>query len=99
MKDLNDNKTIDWVEQGGNHGGKAKTLIIGIDVLLAIKNTPVATTTEVQQQVFPGLCRRTVQRYLKSLVDGGLLYTKAKNGEEYRYYLTGKAKQLFGGAA
>ena len=77
----------------------AAVLERGIDVLLAIKNTPVATASEIQQQVMPDVTKRAVQRYLKNLVQIGLLYTKAKNGEEYRYYLTGKAKQLFGGAA
>lgn len=77
----------------------AAVLERGIDVLLAVKNTPVATASEIQQQVMPGVTKRAVQRYLKNLVQIGLLYTKAKNGEEYRYYLTGKAKQLFGGAA
>lgn len=76
----------------------AAVLERGIDVLLAVKNTPVATASEIQQQVMPGVTKRAVQRYLKNLVQIGLLYTKAKNGEEYRYYLTGKAKQLFGGA-
>lgn len=76
----------------------AAVLDRGIDVLLAIKNTPVATASEIQQQVMPNVTKRAVQRYLKNFVQIGLLYTKVKNGEEYRYYLTGKAKQLFGDA-
>ena len=74
----------------------AAVLERGIDVLLAVKNTSVATASEVQQQVMPDVTKRAVQRYLKNLVQIGLLYAKTKNGEEYRYYLTGKAKQLFG---
>ncbi|AVH14391.1 hypothetical protein [Acinetobacter indicus] len=74
----------------------AAVLERGIDVLLAIKNTPVATASEIQQQIMPDVTKRAVQRYLKNLVQIGLLYAKAKSGEEYRYYLTGKAKQLFG---
>lgn len=74
----------------------AAVLDRGIDVLLAVKNTPVATASEIQQQVMPDVTKRAVQRYLKNLVQIGLLYVKTKNGEEYRYYLTGKAKQLFG---
>lgn len=74
----------------------AAVLERGIDVLLAVKNTPVATASEIQQQVMPDVTKRAVQRYLRNLVQIGLLYAKAKNGEEYRYYLTGKAKQLFG---
>ena len=74
----------------------AAVLDRGIDVLLAVKNTSVATASEIQQQVMPDMTKRAVQRYLKNLVQIGLLYTKAKSGEEYRYYLSGKAKQLFG---
>lgn len=74
----------------------AAVLDRGIDVLLAVKNTPVATASEIQQQVMPNVTKRAVQRYLKNLVQIGLLYAKTKNGDEYRYYLTGKAKQLFG---
>lgn len=74
----------------------AAVLERGIDVLLAVKNTPVATASEIQQQVMPDVTKRAVQRYLKNFVQIGLLYVKAKSGEEYRYYLTGKAKQLFG---
>lgn len=74
----------------------AAVLERGIDVLLAVKNTPVATASEIQQQVMPDVTKRAVQRYLKNLVQIGLLYAKAKSGEEYRYCLTGKAKQLFG---
>ena len=75
---------------------KAAVLNRGIDTLLAIKHTPVATTTEIQQQVMPDLSRRAVQRYLKTLADIGLIYAVGTDGQEYRYYLSGKAKQLFG---
>lgn len=75
---------------------KAAVLNRGIDTLLAIKHTPVATTTEIQQQVMPDLSRRAVQRYLKALADMGLIYIVGADGQEYRYYLSGKAKQLFG---
>lgn len=74
----------------------AAVLDRGINVLLAVKNTPVATASEIQQQVMPDVTKRAVQRYLKNLIEIGLLYAKAEAGKEYRYYLTGKAKQLFG---
>ncbi|NLN58733.1 MAG: hypothetical protein GX151_12615 [Gammaproteobacteria bacterium] len=77
----------------------AAVLDRGIDVLLAVKNTPVATASEIQQQVMPNVTKRAVQRYLKNFVQIGLLYAKADAGKEYRYYLTGKAKQLFGAQA
>ena len=76
--------------------GKAAVLDRGIDVLLAIKNTKVATSAEIQAQALPNLSKRAVQRYLKSLVVMGLVYTIGNNNSEYRYYLSGKAKQLFG---
>ena len=73
----------------------AAVLDRGIDVLLAVKNTPVATASEIQQQVMPDVTKRAVQRYLKNLVQMGLLYAKHSEGLENRYYLSGKAKQLF----
>ena len=75
---------------------KAAVLNRGIDTLLAIKHMPVATTTEIQQQVMPDLSRRAVQRYLKTLADIGLIYIVGSGDREYRFYLSGKAKQLFG---
>ncbi len=75
--------------------GKAAVLDRGIDVLLAIKNTKVATSAEIQTQALPNLSKRAVQRYLKSLVVVGLIYAVGGNNSEYRYYLSGKAKQLF----
>lgn len=75
---------------------KAAVLNRGIDTLLAIKNMPVATTTEIQIQVMPDLSRRAVQRYLKTLADIGLVYIVGNGDREYWYYLSGKAKQLFG---
>lgn len=74
----------------------AAVLERGIDVLLAVKNTSVATASEIQVQVMPDVTKRAVQRYLKNLVKVGLLYAKCSEGQEYRYYLSGKAKQLFG---
>ena len=46
----------------------AAVLDRGIGVLLAVKNTPVATASEIQQQVMPDVTKRAVQRYLKNLV-------------------------------
>ena len=73
----------------------AAVLDRGIDVLLAVKNTPVATASEIQQQIMPNVTKRAVQRYLKNFVQIGLLYAKRGEGLENRYYLSGKAKQLF----
>ena len=74
----------------------AAVLERGIDVLLVVKNTSVATASEIQLQVMPQVTKRAVQRYLKNLVQMGLLHAKHSEGLENRYYLSGKAKQLFG---
>ena len=93
---------MDWevggygVNQSLSKLNSAAVLDRGINVLLAVKNTPVATASEIQQQVMPDVTKRAVQRYLKNFIEIGLLYAKAEAGKEYRYYLTGKAKQLFG---
>ena len=84
------------VNQSLSKLNSAAVLDRGINVLLAVKNTPVATASEIQQQVMPDVTKRAVQRYLKNFIEIGLLYAKAEAGKEYRYYLTGKAKQLFG---
>ena len=73
----------------------AAVLERGIDVLLVVKNTSVATASEIQLQVMPQVTKRAVQRYLKNLVQMGLLYAKHGEGLENRYYLSGKATQLF----
>ena len=56
----------------------AAVLDRGIDVLLAVKNTPVATASEIQQQVMPDVTKRAVQRYLKNLVQIGLCTPKPR---------------------
>ena len=90
-------KDQNQVDMRRNTGGKARVLSVGIDVLLAIKNTGIATSAEVQEQVMHSVSIRCVQRYLNSLVEADLLYVKKfKVGEGHRYHLTGKAKQLFG---
>lgn len=76
--------------------GKAAVLNRGIDVLLVIKNTPVATSTEIRKQALPYMTLRSVQRYLKTLVQMGLIEYIGGNNDEYRYFLTPKSKQLFG---
>ena len=83
MKDANNNKTSGAV------------LVRGIDTLFAINNTPVATTKEVQRLVMPDCSIRTVQRYLAELEQLGLVRRHGNINSECRYYLSGKAKQLF----
>ena len=52
---------------------KAVSLNRGIDVLVVIKNTPIATTKEIKDQALPYMTIRSVQRYLKTLVQWVLL--------------------------
>ena len=75
----------------------AKSLDRGIDLLLVIKNTYPPSAKEVQLQVMPNETIRTVQRYLKGLCEVGLIYGVSDAGNAPKYYLTGKALQLFGG--
>lgn len=76
---------------------KATVLSRGIDVLLVIKNNKVATVHEIHRQAMPDLSERTVQRYMHSLQKTGLVRgIGEKNNHGYRYFLTPKAKQLFG---
>ena len=80
-----------------NSGGKARVLSVGVDVLLAIKNTGIATALEVQQQAMQTEGIRCVQRYLNSMVQAGLLYTgKSKLGEAKRSTLPVKQSNYSG---
>ncbi len=72
----------------------AAVLERGIDVLLVVKNTSVATASEIQLQVMPQVTKRAVQRYLKNLVQMGLLYAKHSEGLENRYYLMNKGDRV-----
>jgi len=75
---------------------KAAVLNRGIDVLIVIKNTKIATSREIQTQVLPHLSIRAVQRYLSGLVVMGLVSViQGGKSDDYRYFLSGKAKQLF----
>lgn len=77
--------------------GKAAVLMRGIDVLLVIKNSGVATAKEIRLQALPNLTMRSIQRYLKDLMKLGLVYSlRSGKNDESRYFLSGKAKQLFG---
>ena len=75
----------------------AAVLERGIDVLLVVKNTSVATASEIQLQALPHLSIRSVQRYLSGLVVIGLVSViQGGKNDDFRYFLSGKAKQLFG---
>ncbi|WP_180005151.1 MULTISPECIES: winged helix-turn-helix domain-containing protein [unclassified Acinetobacter] len=67
-----------------------------ITVLQAIQTTPVASTSELREQVLPDLSLRSAQRYLKGLERAGYV-RRVLSGhcDDARYFLTEKAKQLF----
>ena len=70
-----------------------------IAVLQAIQTTPVASTSALREQVMPDLSQRTAQRYLKGLERTGYVSRVLDAGwrkSDARYFLTEKAKQLFG---
>lgn len=70
-----------------------------IAVLQAIQTTPVASTSAIREQVLSDLSLRTAQRYLKGLEHAGYVSRVLDAGwgrSDARYFLTEKAKQLFG---
>ena len=94
MKDQHDNKTVDWV-------GALKSQIMAferiIDVLKCVESVPVATIAEIREKVMPSVTKRSVQRCVQGLVCTGYLKEKKSGGDESRYFITDKTKQLFGG--
>jgi DNA-binding IclR family transcriptional regulator len=70
-----------------------------IAVLQAIQTTPVASTSALRERVLSDLSLRTAQRYLKGLEQAGYVSRVLDAGwgrSDARYFLTEKAKQLFG---
>lgn len=68
-----------------------------IHALKAIETTSIATVSELRKTALSDLSLRTAQRYLKGLEQAG--YIKRKDSgfaDESRFFLTDKAKQLFG---
>lgn len=90
MKDENDNKTVD--SSNSQIAIFEKTLFI----LRVIQETPIASTTEIRDAALKGLSRRTAQRYLKGLEEAGYISRKFSQFHDSRFFLTDKAKQLFG---
>lgn len=70
-----------------------------ISVLRVIQTTPVASTSELREKALPDISQRSVQRYLKNLERAGYVRRVIGGGDDARYFLTEKSKQLFGGAA
>ena len=68
-----------------------------IHALKAIESTPIATVSELRKTALNDLSLRTAQRYLKGLEQAGYIKRKdAGFADESRFFLTDKAKQLFG---
>ncbi|MDR6542942.1 DNA-binding MarR family transcriptional regulator [Acinetobacter bereziniae] len=91
MKDLHDDKTLDWIGIPKGHVAIFERMLT---VLLVIKETPIATNAEVQKVI--NVSTRTAQRYTSQLESAG--YIKRKScayWDEHRFFLTDKAKKLF----
>ena len=65
-------------------------------VLKAVQQLPVASTSELSKVALPKLTIRSTQRYLKGLEKAGYIRRHADGFNEARFFLTEKAKQLFG---
>ena len=96
MRDQHDNKTVDWV-------GAPKSQIAiferVVSVLKFIQVTPIATTSILKDAALSDMSLRSAQRYLKGLEQSGYVKRKLDGGRsrgDARYFLTDKAKQLFG---
>ena len=97
MKHPLDNKTVDWV-------GAPKSQIMAFEriiaVLKCVESVPVATIAVIREKVMPSVTKRSVQRCVQGLVCTGYLKEKrGGRGSESRFFLTEKAKQLFGAAS
>ena len=96
MKHPKDNKTVDWVGTPVNQVAIFERVV---RVLKTIKTTPIATTSVLHEKALSDVCLRSAQRYLKGLEQSG--YVKKISGHgwdhyESRFFLTDKAKELFG---
>ena len=90
MKDQHDNKTVDCFPSTlAVAYGERMILVLGN----IIKKRSRTSTDDVKGWL--QMSKRSAQRYLKNFVQIGLLYAKRGEGLENRYYLSGKAKQLF----
>ena len=97
MKHPLDDKTVDWV-------GAPKSQITAFERIIAVlrfvESTPISTVVEIREKVMPSVTKRSVQRCVQGLVCTGYLKEKrGGRGSESRYFLTDKAKQLFGAAS
>lgn len=91
MKDLHDDKTLDWVGIPKGHVAIFERMFA---VLRVIKETPIATNTEVQKVIH--VSTRTAQRYTSQLESAGYIKRKVCSySDEHRFFLTDKAKELF----
>lgn len=93
MKDENDNKTVDWA---GTSVSQIAVFERVISVLRTIQEAPVASTSEIRDRALSGMSLRATQRYLKGLEESGYIWRKYAIWHDARFFLTDKAKQLFG---
>ena len=70
----------------------------GLTILIAIKNTPVATIKGINKNALPDIDKRTIQRYVKGFEERGYVRRKCHGcTDEARFFLTDKAKQALRG--
>ena len=97
MKHPLDKQTVDWCEKS-----KPRTNIQVFErfaaLIKAIRETPIATTKEVQKLALPDMSQRSCQRYVKQLVDAGYVRKVGSKDMGYRLYPTEKVIEIFGGA-
>ena len=97
MKHPLDNQTVDWCE-GSIPKSNIQIFERFAALIKAIRETPIATTKEVQKLALPDMSPRSCQRYVKQLVDAGYVRKKKKKNMGYRLYPTEKVIEIFGGA-
>ncbi|NHB57002.1 hypothetical protein G9F32_03005 [Acinetobacter sp. 194] len=91
MKDENDNKAVDWVEEKKSHIQILDNMIFVLNQFA--KSPEPLCTKEIAYRLEVRL--RTAQRINKALCEAGWLDFKV-NRTTKLYFATDKAKQLFG---
>ena len=97
MKHPLDNQTVDWCE-GSIPKSNIQVFERFAALIKAIRETPIATTKEVQKLALPEMSPRSSQRYVKQLVDAGYVRKVGSKNMGYRLYPTEKVIEIFGGA-
>lgn len=97
MKHPLDNQTVDWCE-GSIPKSNIQIFERFAALIKAIRETPIATTKEVQKLALPDMSPRSCQRYVKQLIDAGYVRKVGSKDMGCRLYPTEKVIEIFGGA-